>query len=133
MDEELEKIRMNKLKKLMSKFSKNSKQPEGKVFELNFMNFDDFVSTHQNCVVDFWAEWCGPCRMLSPVVKELAAEYAGKVVFAKVNVDENDVLASRFGISAIPALLFFKNGNPVDALVGALPKPEIKAWIERNL
>ncbi len=137
--DELERIRMKKLKELMSKFSKNSRSAESetqktaRVVELDFTNFDSFVSSNQNVVVDFWAEWCGPCRMLSPVIKELAAEYAGRVEFAKVNVDENEVLAARFGISAIPALIFFRSGNPVDMLVGALPKAEIKAWIERNM
>ncbi len=133
--DELERIRMKKLKELMSKFSKTPEKgvKEGNVVELNFMNFDEFVTSNPNVVVDFWAEWCGPCRMLSPVIKELSSEYAGKVKFAKVNVDENEVLAARFGISAIPALLFFKSGKVVDTLVGALPKAEIKAWIERNL
>ena len=137
MDEEVERIKMNKLKKLMSKLSKENSKPEFKqtqqIAELNFMNFDEFISKNPNVVVDFWAEWCGPCRMIAPVLKDLASEFSGRVAFAKVNVDKNDVLAAKFGISAIPTLMFFRNGKAVDMVVGALPKSQIKAWIERNL
>ncbi|RUM33698.1 MAG: thioredoxin [Archaeoglobus sp.] len=136
MDDELERIKMNKLKKLMSKLSKEGEETKSEapsVIELDFTNFDDFISKNRNVVVDFWAEWCGPCKMLSPVIKELASEFSGKVAFAKVNVDQNDLLAAKFSVSAIPTLIFFKMGRAVDVLVGALPKHRIKAWIEKNL
>jgi len=84
-------------------------------------------------VVDFWAEWCMPCRMIAPVVEELAKEYAGKVVFGKLNTDENPTIAARYGISAIPTMIFFKKGKPVDQIVGAMPKSELKRWVERNI
>ncbi len=133
MDDELERIRMNKLKKLMSKFSGVSEsKKKAEVVSLNQSNFESFVM-NENAVVDFYADWCGPCKMISPVIAELAYEYAGRVVFGKLNVDENEQIAASFAISAIPALMFFKKGKAVDVLVGAYPKSEIKAWIERNL
>ena len=81
-------------------------------------------------MVDFWAEWCGPCRMVGPIVEELAQEYADRVVVGKVNVDENDELSGMFGIRSIPTLLFFKNGQIVDKLIGAAPKPLIESKLK---
>jgi thioredoxin 2 len=80
-------------------------------------------------LMDCWAPWCGPCRMVAPVLDQLASEYAGRVKIAKLNVDENPVTASNYGIRNIPTMLIFKNGKEIDRLVGALPKPEI----ERNI
>jgi thioredoxin 2 len=82
-------------------------------------------------MVDMWAAWCGPCRMLEPVVEELAAEMAGRVRIAKLNVDENPATASRFGVRSIPTLLVLKDGREVDRLVGVLPKAEIARRLER--
>jgi thioredoxin 1 len=76
-------------------------------------------------MVDFWATWCGPCKIVGPIVEELATEFDGKATFAKVNTDENPDLASRFGIRGIPTLIFFKNGKNVDQLVGAVPKAQL--------
>jgi len=76
-------------------------------------------------VVDMWAPWCGPCRLIGPVIEDLAAEMAGRVKFAKLNVDENPATAARFGVRSIPTLLVLRNGREVDRLVGALPKSEI--------
>ncbi len=77
-------------------------------------------------LVDCWAPWCGPCRMVAPVLEQLASEYAGRVKITKLNVDENPVTASQYGIQSIPTMLLFKNGKQVNSLVGALPKPEIE-------
>ena len=82
-------------------------------------------------LVDFWAEWCGPCRMVGPVVEELAMEYAGKVSFAKCNTDDNPLLSGSFTISAIPTLLFFRNGALVERVTGAYPKDALKKVVER--
>jgi len=84
-------------------------------------------------VVDFWAEWCAPCRFVSPVLDELAKEYAGKMVLGKLNVDLNPQVSARFMIRSIPTIMFFKDGKPVDTVIGALPKPMIETKIKKNL
>jgi thioredoxin 1 len=94
----------------------------GKAIELNDANFDQTISSEKPVLVDFWAEWCGPCKMIGPVVEELAGEYDGKAVIGKLNVDENPEVTARFGIRSIPTLLVFKGGQIVDKQVGAVPK-----------
>ncbi len=84
-------------------------------------------------LVDFWADWCGPCKMVAPVVEELASDYDGKVKFAKVDVDANPVIAGTYGIRSIPTLLFFKNGKPVQQVVGAVPKHVLQEEIDAIL
>lgn len=84
-------------------------------------------------VVDFWAPWCGPCKMIAPVLEELAEEYAGRVKIVKLNTDENQNTAAQYGIQGIPTLLFMKNGKEMDKLVGAAPKPRLKSKIEELL
>ena len=86
-------------------------------------NFDELVNSGKPMVLDFWAEWCGPCRMVGPIVDELATEYEGKVIIGKIDVDNNDDVVSQFGIRNIPTVLFFKNGEIVDKQVGAVAKP----------
>jgi len=94
-------------------------------------NFSEIVEqAQQPVVVDFWATWCGPCRMLSPVVDKLAEKYAGQVTVVKCNVDESADIPMKFGIRNIPTLLFFKNGELVDRMVGAAPQAEIEKKIE---
>ncbi|MBL8018961.1 MAG: thioredoxin [Leptospirales bacterium] len=83
-------------------------------------------------LVDFWAEWCGPCRMVAPIVEELAGEMP-QVKFGKVNVDENQGIAQTLGITAIPTLVLYKNGQPIDRVVGLLPKPQLKNFINKHL
>lgn len=84
-------------------------------------------------MVDFWAVWCGPCRMIAPTVEELAKEYAGKIKVAKLNTDENPDIASRYKIMGIPTIMFFKDGEKVDQIIGAVPKSQLKAKIESLL
>lgn len=93
----------------------------GKYKELNAANFDETVGNGVS-LVDFWAPWCGPCRMVAPVIEELAEEYDGKANICKVNTDEEQDLAVKFGIRSIPTILFFKNGENVDQMVGAASK-----------
>ena len=133
--DELELIRQKKIREMMQKMSGEEKPKKvvSSPVNLNSSNFDETLKSNENVVVDFWAEWCMPCRMIAPVVEELAKEYAGKVVFGKLNTDENQTIAARYGISAIPTMIFFKKGKPVDQIVGALPKSELKRWVERNI
>ena len=101
------------------------------VKELTSDNFESEVATYEGTVlVDFWAPWCGPCRMVGPVVEELAKDYAGKVKVGKLNTDDAPDIASKFGIRSIPTLLFFKNGAVVQQLVGAYPKSKISEKLE---
>src|SRR4030067_2254138 len=96
-------------------------------------SFDQTVKSQSLVMVDFWATWCGPCKIIAPVVEELAKEYAGKVNFAKVNTDENPDLASKFNIRGIPTLIFFKGGKVLDQVVGAVPKGQLKSKIDSLL
>jgi thioredoxin 1 len=93
----------------------------------------DVLEASQPVLVDYWAEWCGPCRMIAPLLEEIARDYGQKVQVAKMNVDENQQVPARFGIRGIPTLMLFKNGAPVATKVGALPKAQLTAFIDSHL
>jgi len=99
--------------------------------QLTDKNFDDIVKEYPTIAIDCWAPWCGPCRMVAPVINELSKEMQGKIVFGKLNVDENQITSMKYQIMSIPTLLIFKNGNLVDALIGAYPKEILKKRLER--
>jgi thioredoxin 1 len=98
---------------------------------LTEQTFDETLSTHEGLLmVDFWAEWCGPCRAIAPVLDDLVRESSGRVSLAKVNVDENPGLAARYGIRSIPTILLVKQGKVVDQIIGAVPRPRIKEKLD---
>lgn len=124
--DELEQIRERKMREMMSQVSTpNIEKP----IVVSDRNFDQTVKSYPLVVVDCWAAWCAPCRAIAPMVDEMAKEYSGKVVFGKLNVDENPETAQKFGVMAIPTLLIMKNGEEVDRVVGILPKDQLAAKV----
>lgn len=104
---------------------------KGLVLELNSSNLEEAIRNNRSLVVDCWAPWCGPCRMMSPVIDELANDLKGKITFGKLNTDENQDMAARFQVQAIPTLLIFKDGKLADRKVGALPKKALADELTR--
>ncbi|MFN3402903.1 MAG: thioredoxin [Cytophagaceae bacterium] len=105
----------------------------GKAIEITDANFDDVINTDKPVLVDFWAEWCGPCKMIGPVVEELASDFEGKAIVGKVDVDNNPNTSAKFGIRSIPTLLVIKNGKIVEKQVGAVPKSVLTQKLEAHL
>src|SRR4030042_2312890 len=125
--EEKKKRKIEELKKQIILGGKNmNKNMPDKPLEITDADFDDSVKKFKIIVIDCWAPWCGPCRMVSPIIDELAKEMQGKIIFGKLNVDENPKVSMKHQIMSIPTLLVFKNGNLVDRMVGAYPKQELK-------
>jgi len=130
-DEELERIRLRKLKRLMDE-SKGTKVEA--VTTLNSSSFDKAIeNANMPVLVDFWAGWCMPCRVMAPVIEELARDYARKVIFAKVNVDENPEVSQRYNIMSIPHFIIFKNGKPIERIVGAVGREPLEEALRKHL
>lgn len=115
--------------------TKKNSRPKGEAnmaeLTLTKANFNEVVGRDGTVLVDFWAPWCGPCRMLAPAISKLAEEYAGRVTVGKVNVDEEPELANRFGVSGIPTVLLFRDGQVVDSSVGFRPKRRLEAMLAK--
>ena len=105
----------------------------GQALEITDANFEEVLSGDKPVLVDFWAEWCGPCKMIGPLVDQLAEEYDGKAVVGKVNVDNNPTVSAKFGVRSIPTLLFFKDGELVDKQVGAVPKQALASKLDAQV
>jgi thioredoxin 1 len=136
-DEEIRRIKEKKLQKIIKSRSegimeKKSDYPISPIIVTDD-TFFEVVQKYPVVVVDCWAEWCGPCHMIAPVLENLAAELAGKVIFGKLNVDENQIIPTKFGIMSIPTLLIFKKGKHVDTLIGAINKETLLAQITTYL
>ena len=131
---ELEEIKRRKLEQMKEQYLKGEKNMSENLpnspLEITDADIDNAINRYQTVVIDCWAPWCGPCRMVEPVIEELAKELQGKIVFGKLNVDENPGTSTKHQIMSIPTLLVFKNGNLVDRLVGAYPKEELKKKLE---
>ena len=131
-DDEIERIQRRKMEEMMRRKSSPEANPKASSIPVGVMNltdatFSQTVEKYPITVVDFWAPWCGPCRMVSPIVEELSRDYAGKAAFGKVNVDENPAVSSSFGIQSIPTIMFFSRGRAVDAVIGAVPKQVLES------
>jgi len=131
-DEELRRIKEKKLREFM-RLKEKRQEMSVKPVHVTDSNFNDMVSKNSLVLIDCWAPWCGPCVVVSPIVEELAKEYAGKVFVGKLNVDENPGTAGRFQIFGIPTLLLFKDGREVDRIVGLVPKDHIEARLKKHL
>ncbi len=134
-DKELERIRRAKLQGMMKKSEASEKGGIvlNKPIEVSDATFEEMIQNHSLVVVDCWAPWCGPCHMVAPVIEELAQDYAGKILFGKLNVDENREVSMQYQIMGIPTLLVFKNGKLVDRIVGAMPRQMLEPKITRYL
>jgi thioredoxin 1 len=133
-DDELEAIKNKKLAELQKEA--DTKAMMSSITEslvLTDSNFASEVTKYPIMLVDFWAPWCGPCRMVSPIVEQLSREYSGRVAFGKVNVDENQRISTSFGIQSIPTLMIFKGSKAVDVMVGAMPKAQIEMKLKQQL
>ena len=130
---ELEEIKKRKLEQLKIKYMIGDKKMKDNSpdvpLKVTDADIEANIKKYPLIVIDCWAPWCGPCRMIGPIIEELAKEKKGKIVFGKLNVDENQVTSMKYGIMSIPALLIFKNGKLVDNIIGAMPKEMLKAKI----
>jgi thioredoxin 1 len=133
-DEELEAIKQKKLAELQKAASAKAMMSSLTTpIILTDSNFKIEIARYPILLVDFWAPWCGPCRMVTPIIEQLAREYSGRIAFGKVNVDENQMISASYGIQSIPTMMIFKKGKAVDTMIGALPKAQIEIKLKQQL
>ena len=132
--DELEELRKKKLEQLKKQYMNGDKNMEENMpntpLQVTDADIDENIKKYKTIVIDCWAPWCGPCRMVGPIIEDLAKEMQGKIVFGKLNVDENPQTSAKHQIMSIPTMLVFKDGNLVDRLIGALPKDALKVKLE---
>ncbi len=133
-NKELERIKQAKLREKMKMLASEKQGASlNEPVEMTDATFKEMIQNHSLVVVDCWAPWCGPCQMVAPVIKELARDYAGKILFGKLNVDNNQEVSTQYEIMSIPTLLVFKNGKLVDTIIGATPRemlePKIRSYL----
>lgn len=131
--DELEEIRKRKMQELMSRYKVAGRSMLDSPIHITDSDFESLVQKYPLMVIDCWAAWCGPCRMLAPIIDELAKDYAGRVVFGKLDVDENPRTAMNFRIMSVPTLLIIKNGKLVDQIVGAVPREYIESKLRKHV
>jgi thioredoxin 1 len=134
-DSEMQQIREKKLVDMMqrARTQLQSAKNDGRPIILSDASFSSEISKHPLMVIDFWAAWCGPCRLVAPIIEQLAKEYSGRVAFGKLNVDENPLTSQEFQVESIPTLLIFRDGEAVDGIIGAVPKHQLEAKIKSHL
>jgi len=135
-DADIQSIRERKLVEIMRRTRaqlQSAEKYEGKPIMLSDATFSSEISKYPLMVVDFWAAWCGPCRMVAPIVEQLAKEYSGRVAFGKLNIDENPLTSGEFQVQSIPTLLIFRDGQAVDGIIGAVPKYQIESKLKAQL
>ncbi len=124
---------MQRMKAVEEKGRSNGSETSGHPIELTTQNFDATVASKHLMLVDFWAPWCGPCRMVGPTIEALARDYDGKVAFGKLNTDDHPEVAMRFGVMSIPTLMIFRDGTLEDQIIGAVPRAQIEAALKRYI
>lgn len=127
--DEIEKIKLKMLKEMMNYSRNQNPSNDNPILQLTDQNFSSEIQRNPRLVVDFWADWCAPCRMMAPIIERLARKMAGKVKFAKLNVDENPVTANSYSVMAIPTLILFKEGKMADRIIGLKPEYELEKRI----
>ena len=130
MDDEIARIREKRIQELKGIMKRT--EPQASVEHVDETHFQEFIKTNKFAVIDFWAEWCGPCQRIGPVMEDLSKEFSGRVAFAKINSDDNRNLAMQFNISAIPAIMLFANGQLVERIIGAYPKDAIREKVVKR-